>query len=420
MTYTEAITFITSARGTGADGLTRMRSLLTRLGSPEAGLRFVHVAGTNGKGSVCAMLESILRAAGLRTGLFTSPHLRRYNERIKLGGESVSDEMFAKAAEKVSLAAGNAAEYSQFELLTAMALVLFAEEKCRVAVLETGLGGRLDPTNVIPVPDCAVITSLSLDHTALLGGTVAAIAREKAGIIKPGGSVVLAEPEGEELISLFAAVCRENGASLRISDNDELERLYDGLDGQEFCYCDDTPLYLPLLGDHQLKNAAAALEAVEVLRERGFRIKPEAVERGLAETRWPARFELVYDAPCAVVDGAHNVAGAKALRENAEYYFSDRRRVLVAGVMADKDVDGMVSALGPGFSAFMCAAPQSPRALPAERLAEKLAPYGPASAFGSVGGAIDAARRAAGKDGAVICAGSLYLAGEAREYFGLE
>ena len=420
MTYDEAITFITSARGTGADGLARMRSLLTRLGSPQERLRFVHVAGTNGKGSVCAMLESILRAAGLKTGLFTSPHLRRYNERIRLDGRSVSDDTFASAAEKVRLAAGDAAEYSQFELLTAIALVIFAEGKCRIAVLETGLGGRLDPTNVIPTPDCAVITSLSLDHTALLGGTVEAIAREKAGIIKPGGSVVLAEPEDEGLISLFAAVCRENGASLRISDNDELERLYDGLDGQEFCYCDDTPLYLPLLGDHQLKNAAAALEAVEVLRERGIKIKPEAVERGLAETRWPARFELVSEAPYAVIDGAHNVSGAQSLRENAEYYFSDCRRVLVAGVMADKDVDGIVSALGPGFSAFMCVAPQSPRALPAKALAEKFAPYGPASAFGSVDEAIDAARRAAGKDGAVVCAGSLYLAGDARAYFGSE
>lgn len=420
MTCQEAINYLSRARGTGSDGLKRMEKLMLALGSPQEKTCFVHVAGTNGKGSVCAMLESILRAAGHKTGLFTSPHLRQYNERIKIGGECVSDMALAAAIEKISLFAENVEEYSQFELLTAAAFLIFAEEKCKIVVLEAGLGGRLDPTNIISAPECAVITQIGLDHTAMLGKTRESIAREKAGIIKQGGSVVLYDPEDEELISIFAGVCREKGASLRIADFDELYRLYDGLDGQEFCYCDDTQLSLPLLGDHQLKNAAAALEAVEVLRERGIKIKSEAVENGLAKTRWPARFELVSEKPFVIIDGAHNPDGAAAMRENAEYYFSDFRRILVVGMMADKDVDGIVSALGPGFDAFMCVSPGGSRALSPEKLAEKLSFFGPATAFDSISAAIRAAKAAAGEDGAVFCAGSLYLAGEAREYFGLE
>ena len=423
MTAQEALKYINSPARVGAPTLEAMRALMARLGDVQNTLRFVHVAGTNGKGSTAAMIESMLRAAGYRTGLFTSPHLLRFSERIRVNGAEIADAALAAAAERVRAAeTALGRQLTVFERTTAIAMLHFAAQRCDIVVLEVGLGGRFDATNVIGSPDCAVITNIGLDHTALLGDTVEQIALEKAGIIKPGCAVAMYEPEHDAVAVEVAAVCRDRGASLRIADFDEIEVLDDGLDGQIFCYCDDRPLRLPLPGDHQTRNAAVALEAVEILRERGWkRLTDEAVEHGLAAVRWPARFELAAREPAFVIDGGHNPQCAAALAENLDYYFPDTRRVLLLGMLADKDAAGFCAALAPLADAFVCVAPESPRALAAEELAALLTPWEkPVFCCGSAAEAAETARKAAGRGGMVCAAGSLYLAGALRKHFGLE
>ena len=249
------------------------------------------------------------------------------------------------------------------------------------------------------------------------------IAAEKAGIIKPGGAVAMYQPDEDSgVAALIAGVCRERGASLRIAEFDELEMRSDDLDGQEFCYCDDTPLRLPLLGDHQLKNAAVVLEAVEILREKGFqKLSAEAVEQGLAETKWPARFALVHRSPFVIVDGGHNPECGESVAVNMDYYFEESKKVFLVGMLADKDVEGFLAEIAPVADAFVCVSPNSPRALPAAALAEKLKQYQkPTLVCESIAEGVKTAVAAAGKRGAVCATGSLYLVGDVRAQFGLD
>lgn len=423
MNYIETIDYIHSLpRGLESVGLDRMRALCAALGDPQEKTKFVHIAGTNGKGSTCAMLDSILRAAGHKTGLYTSPYIHRFNERIRVGGECIGDDELVSLTQYVREKAESAGiEYSQFEFVTAIAFEYFARQKCKIVVLETGLGGRFDPTNVISEPLCSVITAIGLDHTAVLGDTILKIAAEKAGIIKDGCPVAFYPSEDDEVVSLIARTCREKGCALRMAEFDEIEVLADDLDGQVFCYCDDTPLTLPLLGDHQTRNAAVVLETVELLREGGIKIKPEALEKGLAETVWPARFELVSQSPCVIVDGGHNVQCAEAIAANLDYYFEDSRRVLLLGMMRDKDCEGVIETLAPLADAFVCVSPDAPRALGTAELAKMLEKYKkPTFTAQTVTEGVKTAVGAAGKGGMVCACGSLYIVGEVREYFGKE
>lgn len=423
MTYTEALNYIHSRpRGLPKPGLERIEELLSLMGEPHKKLRYVHVAGTNGKGSCCAMLSSILRAAGYRVGLYTSPYIHRFNERMQINGKPIPDGELGEIADFVrSCAERMSRPCVEFEIVTAIGFEYFARRKCDIVVLEVGLGGRFDATNVIDSPDCALITSIGLDHTDMLGGTLREIAFEKAGIIKPGCTVATYPAQDEEVISLLASLCRERGASLRIAEDDEIELIYDDLQGQEFCYCDDTPLKLSLLGDHQCRNAAAVLEAVEILREKKWKIKPEAVEKGLAGVKWPARFEILSEKPYFVADGGHNVPCAQALRGNLEYYFEGKKPVFLIGMMADKDVDGFIETLAPCAAAFVCVTVDYPRAMKAETLAEKLKKYKkPCFVAPGVAEAVTMAKGAAGKNGVVCATGSLYLMGPVRECFGLK
>ena len=423
MTYAEALNYIHSRpRGLPKPGLERIEELLSLMGEPHKRLRYVHVAGTNGKGSCCAMLSSILRAAGYKVGLYTSPYIHRFNERMQINGRPVSDKDLAEIAEFVrSCAEKMSRPCVEFEIVTAIGFEYFARKCCDIVVLEVGLGGRFDATNVIDCPDCALITSIGLDHTDMLGSSLREIAFEKAGIIKPGSCVATYPAQDEEVISLLASVCRERGASLRIAEDDEIELLYDDLQGQEFCYCDDTPLRLGLLGDHQCRNAAAVLEAIEILREKKWKIKPEAVEKGLAEVKWPARFEILSEKPYFIADGGHNVPCAQALAGNLDYYFEGKKAVFLIGMMADKDVDGFIETIAPLAAAFVCVAVDQPRALKADKLAEKLKKYKkPCFTAPSVAEAVSIAKGAAGKSGVVCATGSLYLMGPVRECFGLK
>ena len=337
-----------------------------------------------------------------------------------MNGKPISDKLLGEIADFVrSKAEEMERPCVEFEIVTAIGFEFFARQKCDIVVLEVGLGGRFDATNVIDCPECALITSIGLDHTDMLGDTLSQIAFEKAGIIKEGGAVATYPAQDEEVISVLAGVCRERGASLRIAEDDEIELIYDDLQGQEFCYCDDTPLRLSLLGDHQCRNAAAVLEAVEILREKKWKIKPEAIEKGLAEVKWPGRFEILGEKPYVVADGGHNVPCAEALRGNLEYYFEGKKPTFLMAMMADKDVDGFIETIAPCAGAFVCVTLDYPRALKAEKLAEKLRKY-KKSVFvaPSVAEGLNLAKGAAGNGGVVCATGSLYLMGPVREAMG--
>ena len=418
MDYKEALAYINGVEFFGSKpGLTRIRELLERLGDPQKKLRFIHIAGTNGKGSCAAMTASILKAAGYKTGLYTSPYLYRFNERMQIDGRQIEDDALAEIVSRVRPAAEAMADHpTEFELMTAAALLWYAQETCDVVVLEVGLGGRFDATNIIGAPEAAVIMNIGLDHTAVLGDTLEQIAFEKAGILKPGTDAVLFE-QGEEATGVVRRRCEELGVPLHIADFSQLVSEFDSLYGQSFTYRGQ-PYALPLLGAHQLKNAAVVLELVEVLREKGWKLEQGDVEHGLYAVSWPGRFELVSDEPYFVVDGGHNPQCAETVRDNLLHYFPDKRRILLLGVLRDKDYPGLTAILDAAADEYVCITPASARALPAEELAEHLKRYGkPVTVCGSIRDGVTEALRRSDGDSVVCAVGSLYSVGEIRACF---
>lgn len=401
-------------------GLERIRRLLSALGTPQKGLRFVHIAGTNGKGSTAAMLASVLTAAGYRTGLYTSPHLVRYGERMQVDGAAVPEEELSALLEEARPALADLGERpSEFELLTALACLYFQRKTCDIVVWEVGLGGRLDPTNVIDAPECAVITGIGLEHTEFLGDTVEKIAAEKAGIIKPGCPVVC-QSQGPEAETVIRERCAALNCELTVTDPALLAPGAADLDGQTFSYRTREALRLGLLGPFQLRNAAAALDAADALRRRGWAISEEAARCGLAEARWPGRFEVLRKEPPVIVDGAHNPHGVAALAECLKQYFPQGGVTFVMGVMADKDYGAMAAQVAPFARGFVTVTPDSARALAAESLAADIRDrLGlPAAAEPSVEDGVRRALRECGPEGAVCVFGSLYQAGRARAFLG--
>ncbi len=420
-------------------GLERIRELLERLGRPQDRLKFVHVAGTNGKGSICAYLASILSAAGYRTGMFTSPYIERFEERIRVDGVMISpdelrDVTLAVREHAEAMAEETGDHPTEFELMTAVALEHFARCGCDIVVLEVGLGGRLDSTNVIDAPEACVIARIGLDHTALLGNTLAAIAGEKAGIIKEGSAVV-SWPQEPEAMAVIEHAAAEHGCELRMPDFAQLEegaiRWEDGASPfRSFSYEEWADLRTGILGSYQPQNATVALEAVDVLRGRGWRIPDEAVRAGVAQTRWPGRFEIVEggsspDGFEIVVDGGHNPQGARALADSLAEVFPGRKPVFVIGVLEDKDYPRMLEDVLPLGSAFVCVTPDNPRALPAHKLARAIrwtgqdllgcsACVNPVVAR-DFEDAIRRARELAGPDGLICAFGSLYSVAALKE-----
>lgn len=420
MTIEEARTLIRGVEWRGSrPGLSRVRELLHRIGDPQDTLQFVHIAGTNGKGSTAAMLAAVLQAAGYTTGLFTSPFLEQFAERMQVNGQPIPDAELAAACETLQpCIAAMDDQPTEFELVTAAAMLWFQRRGCDIVVLEVGLGGRLDATNVIGAPACAVITNIGLDHTEILGDTLTQIAREKAGILKPGTRAV-SYPQVPEVLDVLRGTCARLGIPLTEADADAIEPLRDSVDGQTFSY--RGAVYdLPLLGRHQLRNAAVALETVAALRARGWRIPDAAVHAGLAQVRWPARFEVLRRAPWFVLDGGHNPQCAQTVAENLRSYFPDSRRVLLVGVLKDKDYAGIFDALDPVADEYVCIAPDSSRALPAEELGKFLEKYGKdVTVCESIKDGVSMALDIAGDDpDTMICAvGSLYSVGEIRACF---
>ena len=419
MTYNEALTYIHSICWKGSRlGLGRTRELLQKLGNPEKQLKFIHIAGTNGKGSCAAMLSSTLEAAGYRVGLYTSPFINRFNERMQINHQCIPDGELAELTAYIRpFADGMADPPTEFELITALAMVYFARHQCDIVVLEVGMGGELDSTNIIDVPEAAVIMAMGLDHVKELGPTMADIARAKAGIIKAGGRVVSygGNPEADAVI---AAACREKNASLRQPDFAAIVPGDFSLEGQSFSYKGWHDLRIPLVGAYQMKNAAAVLETVEVLRQRGWHISDEAVVQGLKHTRWPARFEVLRRDPVFIVDGGHNPHGIRATAESLQRLFPGKKFTFVTGVMADKDVESILGLIVPLADQFFTVRPDNPRAMSAQELAERIRAMGAkATPCESVADGVDRAVAVEGKDGVACALGSLYMSGDVRACF---
>lgn len=419
MTYNEALTYIHSICWKGSKlGLDRSRELLGKLGNPEKQLKFIHIAGTNGKGSCAAMLSSILEEAGYHVGLYTSPFINRFNERMQIDHQCIPDDELAELTEYIRpFADGMADSPTEFELITALAMVYFARHKCDIVVLEVGMGGELDSTNIIDVPEAAVIMAMGLDHVKELGPTMADIARAKAGIIKEGGDVVIygGNPEADPV---FEAVCAQRSAKLHKADFSAIVPGPFGLDGQSFSYGAWKDLQIPLVGVYQMRNAAVVLETVQVLRGKGWHISDAAVASGLKNTRWPARFEVLRRDPVFIVDGGHNPHGIRATAESLQRLFPGKKFTFVTGVMADKDVESILGLIVPLADQFFTVRPDNPRAMSAEELADRIRAMGAkATPCESVAAGVARAVEAEGKDGVACALGSLYMSGDVRACF---
>ena len=416
MTEQEAIAKIHSVYPTGKkNGLQNMRVLMEKLGHVQDKLAMVHVAGTNGKGSCCAMLERMLREAGYKTGLYTSPYIEIYNERIRINGKPVDGETLAQLVEAVFPAVEACIEegyaITEFELGTALAFLAFAQENVDVAVIEVGLGGRLDPTNII-TPLASVITCVGMDHMGFLGNTIEEIALEKAGIMKPGVPVSFGRQEKAALGVLTAAA---KGKGLVVYDPDAENVREDGrsvtfdvaLGGERI-----RDVKVSLCGRHQAENACAALGAIAALRTRGYDVPTEAIRRAMADVHWPGRLEYFGK---ILLDGAHNEPGVRALSLYCDQWLKKENTVLLTGMMADKETGEMARRLASRVRAVVAAQPRIPRAMAAQELAQLFEECGvKAYAKPDVAQALAYARSVAGPDGMVLCAGSLYLIGEVR------
>ena len=421
MDYKESIEYINSGEWFGqTPGFERVSILLDKLGNPQNGLKFIHVAGTNGKGSCAAMMASVLKAAKYKTGLFTSPYLYRFNERMQINGKQIADDVLADIVTKVRTQADAMdTRPTVFELITVCAMLWFKQEKCDVVVLEAGLGGKDDATNVIEKPELAVITNIGLDHTAVLGNSVEKIAENKSQIIKPGCACVLYN-QNESVENIVKSRCLETGSKLEIADSSQIEPEFESLEGQSFKY-KGNEYALPLLGAHQRKNAAVVIDAVELLNERGWNISQDALEHGLYSVFWPARFEIISEEPYFVLDGGHNPQCAATVVENLGAYFLGMKHIMLVGVLRDKDYETLFKIINLTADEYICVTPESARALPAEELGEHLKKYGkPVTVCAQIDDAVFLARDRAEETKGVACAvGSLYMSGKIRECFGL-
>ena len=415
MNAAEAISYIENYTwSTTRLGLERTCELLSMLGDPQKKLKFVHVTGSNGKGSTCAILESILRKAGYRTGLYTSPYLVRFNERIKVNGRDIPDEALASITSQVRAFADVMYDHpSQFELVTAIAMEYFYEMQCDIVILEVGMGGALDSTNAIDAPEVAVFTNIGLEHTEYLGNTIEEIAATKGGIIKPGCDCVAYDGPAAAT-SVLRSICLEKNVPFLLADFKAAEPISHSLGGQTLSYKGKV-LSFPLLGSHQINNLCVALETVYVLKKRGWCIPTHAIEEGVADVSWPARFQVLSTEPLFILDGGHNSQCAEAMADILDDYLPDQKVTFIMGVLADKDYASMLDSVCPHAARFVCLTPESPRARPASRLAEIIRARGfEAEVCETVSEAVDKAKE---KTEPIVAFGSLYMSGAVLRYF---
>lgn len=416
MTIQETLDYIHSVCWRGSiPGLSRTRELLRRMRDPHKKLKFVHIAGTNGKGSTASMLASVFRAAGYKTGLYTSPYIIKFNERMQINGEMIPDEELCAITEKIRPYADTMEDSpTEFELVTCIAMEYFARNNCDIVILEVGMGGEYDSTNVIDCPEASVIVNIGLDHTGVLGETVEEIAHAKAGIIKGGHAIMYRSSPSVEAV--FAEKCAEVGAELHPADFGSIKLHDQGFWGQIFDCKGREKIQIPLLGEHQRKNTAVVLETLDVLKGKGWNLTEEHIRQGLKAVSWPGRFELLRREPVFFADGGHNPQCMEALAENIRSYLPGRGLTALVGVMADKDYMDMFAMVAPYVTRFVTVTPDNPRALPAADLAQALSIFGkPVTVCESVEDGVRTAIVQTSSEEAVVAFGSLYMLGTIRE-----
>ena len=420
MNYAESIEYIHAINWCFCKpGLERIEKLCSLLGNPQKDLRFIHVAGTNGKGSFCAMLDSVLRKAGYKVGLFTSPYIRFFNERICFDGAPISDSDLAEVTSYVRPFADSMDEKpTEFELITAIGFEYFKRKGCDIVILEAGMGGRLDSTNIIETPILSVITGIALDHTSFLGDTVENIAYEKAGIIKKGVPVLFG---GNDSVAEY--VIREKAVESKsdffVTNRSAISAVNTSLSGTSFDFGARKNIEISLLGLYQPLNAANVLTAVDILRTQGLSIPEDSLYLGLKTAKWSARFELISNDPIIIYDGAHNPEGISAAVRSIKAYFPDEKVYVLSGVMKDKDYNAIAADLSSVASHAFTVTPDNPRALDAKEYAAVLCEHSiNAVAFDSLGDALRSAIEKAKADKTpLFCLGSLYMYSELIEIF---
>ena len=379
MNYEEALEYIHSINWTFCKpGLERITALCKKLGDPQKHVKFIHVAGTNGKGSVSAMLSSILTKAGYRTGLYTSPYIKHFNERMMIDGEMISEEELTDLTDHIRPVADAMEDKpTEFELITAIAFLYFARHNCDLVVLECGLGGRLDSTNIIEDPVLSIITGVALDHVSILGDTTEKIAMEKAGIIKKGCPVVFGNNSHDaDALRVIRSVAEEKCAPLTVTDEAMLQNVRYSVNETLFDFGRECDYALKLLGVYQPYNAATVLTSISVLRHCGYQISEETVRRGFEAAYWPARFERLSNDPIVIYDGGHNPQGIDVAKRSIKAYFENEKILLLTGVMGDKDYSYMVKELSSLSEHVYTVTPNNPRSLSAFELAEIYRSYG--------------------------------------------
>lgn len=421
MDMQDVIALVNTNRGKGKKkNLNRINYLLNELGNPQTQLKVIHVAGTNGKGSTSSLMMSILREAGYKVGLFTSPHLESINERIRINDTFITDEEFIRLTERVSVAVEKT-EYElneslhAFEILTAVAYLYFSSKPVDVVILEAGIGGRLDATNTIPQSLVSIITSIGLDHVKVLGNTPEKIAEEKAGIVKVGGDLVTFDPP-ESLKTIFEKKCSEQRATYHRVETSKLQVTEVTLEKQVFDYKQYKNLSIRLLGTHQVRNALLAIEAMEILRTKNYSISDQAIHRGLENAFWPGRWEKISNTPLAFMDGAHNQPAVEELMKTINSLFPQEKITFILGMMQDKSYQTMLETVMPKANKFLTLAPDSERAIESETMAENLRKEGfKAKPLASPREALDYIQHEAEEDEIIVVFGSLYLVGNIKE-----
>ena len=415
MNYNAALEYIHSVEWLGSrPGLSRTQELLYKLGNPEKDMKYIHVAGTNGKGSTCAMLDSVLRRAGYKVGLYTSPYIVRFNERMCINGEPISDSELAELVEVIKPIADTMEDKpTEFEIITALAFLYYKRHNCDIVVLEVGMGGRLDSTNVIDAPLVSVITGIALDHIAVLGNTVAEIAAEKAGIIKEGSAVVYGGRD-DVAFSVIAEKASSLGCECVRTALDLVDIKSIGVKGTVFDYGEMKDIGLSLCGSYQPENASTVIETVRALNKKGFKVSDTALREGLGSARWRARFELLGEEPYVIFDGSHNLQGVTAAAESIKTFFGEEKVILLMGVLADKEWDAMLGKLLPLAKEMHCVTPNSPRALDSARLADECVKRGvSATPYADIDeGVASAYNKAKTQNMPLVMLGSLYMYGD--------
>ena len=415
MNYKEALEYIHSINWQFCKpGLERIEKLCYGLGNPQDKLNFIHVAGTNGKGSFSSMMSSVLKEAGYKVGLYTSPYITKFNERMAINGKPISNKELCEITERVKVIADEMEDKpTEFELVTAIAFEYFALNKCEYVVLECGLGGRLDSTNIVKNVSLSVITGISFDHTSILGDTIEKIAYEKAGIIKENVPVLWCG-ENKNAEKIILEVAKNRHAPVYFPDHDQIIIKRATLDETFFDYKNFRNVTIKLLGKYQPINSANVMEAICVLADNGLRIDHPHVIDGLAKARWQARFEKIMETPLVIFDGGHNPEGVDASVDSIRNYFGSNKVYVLTGVMADKDYTYMAKKISSVAARTYTVTPDNPRALSSEKYSEVFESFGvPSKPFENVKSAVECAIFEAKRDGkALFCLGSLYMYGE--------